>query len=62
MKNKSLTKRQILFGVCCLLFFISIVSGMFLAYYNSFQIDILNPETNIFFRCSCVFPLLVIGL
>ena len=49
MKNKSLTKRQILFGVCCLLFFISIVSGMFLAYYNSSKIDILNTETNIFF-------------
>ncbi|MBE6008134.1 MAG: hypothetical protein E7235_02925 [Lachnospiraceae bacterium] len=40
MKNKRISKRQILLGVCCLLFFIGILTGSFLSIKNEAEIVI----------------------
>ncbi len=49
MKKKRITKRQILFGVCCLLFFMGIMAGCCLSIRNSEGINILSNKDNITF-------------
>ena len=46
MKNKRITKRQILLIVCCLLFFIGISAGAFLSVKNGTVIEISGSTEN----------------
>ena len=49
MKNKQIIKRQIFLVVCCLLFFLAVLSGIYLAISNNAQISIKDYKENFSF-------------